>query len=151
MYQTNCFKPLQLLYCSYCCEGLHPYCLEDGEGPESDDEERNWICRRCAVCHVCGSPGVDTLMRCSDCRHYYHIECLGPTSHSTCHPNPSQPWVSVDLFFEKQLMKIYGSLQSGINSIFLELSSATLPCRLPYILYFFHSSFQNFCFIYPRQ
>ncbi|KAG7166224.1 histone-lysine N-methyltransferase trithorax-like, partial [Homarus americanus] len=82
----------QLLYCAWCCEGIHPYCLEDGEGPESEAEEVFWICRRCAVCQVCGAPGADSLLRCSDCRNYYHLECLGPSAHNTCQPTPDRPW-----------------------------------------------------------
>ncbi|KAK4299758.1 hypothetical protein Pmani_027978 [Petrolisthes manimaculis] len=95
--QVLCFRcgsvgKEQLLYCAWCCEGIHPYCLEDGEGPECEAEEVFWICRRCAVCHVCGAPGADTLLRCSDCRNYYHLECLGPLAHSTCQPTPDRPW-----------------------------------------------------------
>ena len=88
---------MQLYYCSWCCEGIHPYCLEEGEGPENDLEEKLWVCSRCVVCHVCGSPGVDGLFRCTDCRHYYHIECLGPSAHLTCQPQPDRPWVSISL------------------------------------------------------
>ncbi|KAK7079931.1 hypothetical protein SK128_001899 [Halocaridina rubra] len=95
--QTLCFRcgsvgKEKLLYCIWCCEGVHPFCMEDGEGPESDKEELFWICRRCAVCHVCGAPGADSLLRCSDCRNYYHMECLGPSAHSTCQPSPDRLW-----------------------------------------------------------
>nr|XP_053656993.1 uncharacterized protein LOC128705920 isoform X2 [Cherax quadricarinatus] len=98
--QVLCFRcgsvgKEQLIYCAWCCEGIHPYCLEDGEGPESEAEEIFWICRRCAVCQVCGAPGADSLLRCSDCRNYYHLECLGPSAHSTCQPTPDRPWKCV--------------------------------------------------------
>ncbi|XP_068215279.1 histone-lysine N-methyltransferase 2A-like [Palaemon carinicauda] len=98
--QTLCFRcgsagKERLTFCIWCCEGVHPFCMEDGEGPESDTEEILWICRRCAVCHVCGAPGADSLLRCSDCRNYYHMECLGPSAHSTCQPSPDRPWKCV--------------------------------------------------------
>ena len=90
-----------MLWCSWCCEGVHPYCLEEGEGPETGQEEATWVCRRCAVCHVCGSGVVtpaadDQLHRCSACLNYYHLECLGPGAHETCNPPNDALWVSTD-------------------------------------------------------
>ena len=88
-----------MLWCAWCAEGLHAYCLDEGEGPLNEAEARDWVCRRCAVCNVCGSGSSsrigDTLQRCGACRLYYHLHCLGPDQHRACNPPHLSLWVSV--------------------------------------------------------
>ncbi|RXG72610.1 hypothetical protein Avbf_06314 [Armadillidium vulgare] len=92
--ESFCFRcgsaGLEPLYIVY---GIHPFCLEEGEGPENEEEEWFWVCRKCAVCHVCGAGHYD-LLQCSGCKKHYHLECLGPSSHISCQPSEDGIWAS---------------------------------------------------------
>jgi len=41
-----------LLFCVSCCEGYHPYCLQQEELPQTAELEREWTCARCSLCQV---------------------------------------------------------------------------------------------------
>ena len=51
-----------MLWCAVCCEPYHLFCLQAEDLPPTRKNGLNkydddWICRRCAVCKICGQPG----------------------------------------------------------------------------------------------
>ncbi len=82
-----------MIFCKSCCEPFHPFCLQQEELPQTEELEKNWVCRRCAPCLICGEPGeeVDSVLRCSQCCGAFHKECLQPEQRKD---HKIYPWVS---------------------------------------------------------
>ena len=83
----------QMVFCSGCCESFHPFCLEQEELPQTEEIEKNWTCKRCSNCRICGesrSKEKDTL-RCGECCLTFHADCLQPEQAKK--PDEDVPWV----------------------------------------------------------
>eukprot|EP00094_Tigriopus_californicus_P001742 TCALIF_01684-PB protein Name:"Similar to trx Histone-lysine N-methyltransferase trithorax (Drosophila virilis)" AED:0.11 eAED:0.18 QI:0/0.63/0.41/0.91/0.90/1/12/267/3483 len=70
------------IFCHACCEPYHPFCLTMAELPQSAEAEKDWVCRRCAICQICGNPNGQPL-RCDQCTKAFHSECLQPNQRNT--------------------------------------------------------------------
>lgn len=79
------------IFCHACCEPYHPFCLTTPELPQSAEAEKDWVCRRCAICQICGNPNGQPL-RCDQCTKAFHSECLQPNQRNTFGRNDG--WVS---------------------------------------------------------
>ncbi|CAB4060364.1 Histone-lysine N-methyltransferase 2A [Lepeophtheirus salmonis] len=77
------------IHCCVCCEPFHPFCVDPGDAPNTEEEEE-WVCRRCAVCQTCGQPDGKQL-KCQMCRHAYHENCL--QDYQKKFLNEGNPWV----------------------------------------------------------
>nr|XP_046273400.1 histone-lysine N-methyltransferase 2B isoform X2 [Scatophagus argus] len=82
----------EMIFCQICCEPFHSFCLSPEERP-MEEYKKDWCCRRCKFCHVCGRRSKNTkpVLQCRRCQTSYHPACLGPT-----YPKPincSIPWV----------------------------------------------------------
>lgn len=84
----------EMLYCTVCCEPYHPFCLEQEELPQSAETEKEWACKRCTTCQVCGHVEGEKL-RCSECSKGSHKECLQPNQRRFI--DGSAAWVSETL------------------------------------------------------
>ena len=85
----------EMLYCTTCCEPFHPFCVDQDELPQSAETEKQWVCKRCAVCQVCGS-AEGTKLRCSECAKASHKDCLQESQRRLANGSPEGSWVSQD-------------------------------------------------------
>ena len=99
-----------MLWCTVCCEPYHSFCLQAEDLPlkqnSSVPEEHNdWICRRCALCKICGQPGesLNNLneneserkrLKCRQCRCVFHSDCLQPSQQKLI-DSQGDNWVSI--------------------------------------------------------
>ncbi len=88
----------EMLYCRSCCEPYHPFCLNQEELPQSAEAENDWVCRRCAVCSVCGNPEGAPL-RCTKCTLAFHEDCLLPGQKKMISQQSPTSWVRNELNF----------------------------------------------------
>ncbi len=103
----------EMLYCAACCEPFHPFCLSHDELPQTAEVERDWVCRRCAACQVCGgSHGAGgEKLRCCKCLKASHKECLQPNQRETVgdQENGDDSWVRMlqfCFFFVKIVLSV---------------------------------------------
>ena len=93
----SCRSQEELLRCTACCEPFHPFCLNYDELPQSAEVEREWVCRRCAACQVCGrADGDGDKLRCGKCLKASHSDCLQPSQRETIpgQDGGDESWVS---------------------------------------------------------
>jgi hypothetical protein len=84
----------EMLFCSVCAEPSHPFCLDPTELPQSSEDEKTWVCHRCAACEICGestdaADDAETQLRCSACCKMFHVDCLEPEQRR----EDEVPWV----------------------------------------------------------
>ena len=94
----SCRSQEELLRCTACCEPFHPFCLNYDELPQSAEVEREWVCRRCAACQVCGrADGDGDKLRCGKCLRASHSDCLQPSQRETIpgQDGGDESWVSL--------------------------------------------------------
>ena len=97
-FNRACLFQEELLRCTACCEPFHPFCLSYDELPQSAEVEREWVCRRCAACQVCGrADGDGDKLRCGKCLKASHSDCLQPSQRETIpgQDGGDESWVSL--------------------------------------------------------
>ena len=72
-------KEEELLFCSLCQEGYHPFCISrnyDSNKFQRLKQLKIWLCPNCKICEVCKKHADDggNLM-CASCENLYHLKC----------------------------------------------------------------------------
>ena len=116
----HCHFQEELLRCTACCEPFHPFCLSYDELPQSAEVEREWVCRRCAACQVCGrADGDGDKLRCGKCLKASHSDCLQPSQRETIpgQDGGDESWVSLtNVHLNKSFNKLWSSKSIGTFS-----------------------------------